>query len=195
MRGMAYRDAPPVQVEVLETFPVGIKKGAGLVGFLFAMAIVCGVAYAVTVFAGAPPGIENITWIFPVGMVVFAAPAIWINRGRRRELRVVRVRDVLKLVVPGAVELTFPLTLSGRTVVLRLNGVPMHYVYLKLIDRTGRALLLEEVRGALYGPVPDWFTAMDATPATAYDVRKLDDVKRLRTSIEAHNARAVLPEA
>jgi hypothetical protein len=190
---MAYRDAARSPVEVVESFGVSTKKGAALTGILLAVALIFGVLFGVTVAAGAPPEIEKIAWTFPVGMLLFAVPTVWLWQTRKRTLQIVRVGDKVQLVVPGFSELTFPLALSGNTAVMRMNGIPIHHVYLKLVDGEGRGLLIEEVRGAIHGGLPEWFDAIDRTTrADAYEVRRIGDAARLRSRVEELNAAALV---
>jgi hypothetical protein len=85
------------------------------------------------------------------------------------------------------VELEFPLRVSGSQVTVHLRGVPMYHVYLKLRDEQGRAVLLQEIRGAIHGPQRDWLDDMDPTPATSFDVNAKGDAVRIRSRVEEIN--------
>jgi hypothetical protein len=186
---MAYREAASPAEETLEVFEVRTAKGATATGVLLGTAIVFGVAYGVSLFAGAPPAIEPYVWTFALVAVASALPALWLWRRRRRQLRLVRAGTTVKLVVPREVEVTFPLALSGTQVTVTMRGVPVHHVYLKLVDARGRAILFEEVRGAIHGALSDWFATIDPAPAAAYEVGHKGQAAILRARVEEVNAK------
>lgn len=188
---MGYRDNASPAEEVIETFSVSTAKGAALLGCLLAGALFCAVAWVVSVFVGTPAELEGREWSFGVGLVVFAAPALWLRQKRKRTLSFVRTGDTVRLVVPGVVELTFPLSLSGSQAALRINGATMHHVHLKLVDSAGRGVFLKEVRGAAYGAQKDWFDTVDRTAAAeSFDIDRRDDASRIRQRVEALNGGA-----
>lgn len=187
---MAYREPAGPKEEVLETLSISTTKGGGTLGFLIAMSLMFLVVLGVSVFAGAPPEIEPWIWTFPVGAVLFAIPAAWLWQKRKRTLQFVRAGEKRKLVVPGMVELTFPLALSGSQMTVHLRGVPMYHVYLKLRDEQGRAIFFQEIRGAIHGAQPGWFEKIDATPsmpAASFDVNAKGDIARIRSRVEEIN--------
>lgn len=184
----AYRQSASPEEEVLETFDISTTKGGNLLGFLGAMSLAFLVALGVSVFIGAPPEIEPWIWTFPVGAALFAVPATWLWRKRKRTLKVVRVGDKKKLVVSGMVELTFPLSVSGTQIVMRMNGVPIYHVYLKLLDAQKQGLFFQEVRGAIHGEVPNWLDGIDrSAAATSFDVSRKNDIVRIRSLVEEIN--------
>jgi hypothetical protein len=120
--------------------------------------------------------------------VVFTVPTVWLWRKRKRKMFVVREGETLKLVVEGEVEITFPLVLSGSQFTESMRGVPIHHVFLKLVGNEGRGVVMQEIRGAIYGPQPDWFTEVDKTaPAVAFDVSSHGQIARMRADVERLN--------
>jgi hypothetical protein len=122
---MVYRDAAATE-ETLETYDIATAKGGEAAGALLGVALIFVVAIAVSLIAGAPPELEPWLWTFPVGAFLFGAPAIWLWQKRKRKLHVVRNGARVRLVVPQAVELVFPLTVSGRQFSMSMRGVPVH---------------------------------------------------------------------
>ncbi len=186
---MPYREAPRPEEEILQTFEVRVAKGADAIGVLVAVSCIFAVAWVVSLVSGAPPAIEPWVWTFPIAAVVIALPAVWLWRRRRRNLHLVRVHDRVRLVVRGEVEVTFPLTASGSQVAMPIKGVPVHHVYMKLVDADGRAIFFQEIRGAAHGPLPGWFTEIDRTPAAAYEVGHVGQIAVLRARVEEINGK------
>jgi hypothetical protein len=177
---------PAPGVETLHELPLNTAKGGGLVGFLLAMAIICGVVLGVSVVRGAPPGVEAWLWTMPVGAAVFGALAFAVNRTRRRTLRIVKQERVRRLVVDGMVELTFPLRVRGDQTTVHMRGVPMHHVYLQLIDVAGRAVSFHEVRGAIHGARRGWpDNGLDPSrPGPELDAKTFADLPNLKAWVE-----------
>jgi len=185
---MAYREGVADQEQSLLTLDVYTSKGGTTVGILLAISIIFLVMLGVSVFAGAPPEIEPYVWTFGVGAGVFAVPGVIVWMKRKRKLHVVRDRRSTRLVVPNETELTFPLTASGSQYTEHMRGVPIYHVYLKLIDVEGRGILFKETRGAIHGPVRDWFATVDQTVrATSYDVSSAGDAARIRDFVADTN--------
>ncbi|MEZ4263197.1 MAG: hypothetical protein R3B36_29180 [Polyangiaceae bacterium] len=186
---MAYRDRPAADEQVLDTFDVAMERGGQTMALLFSGAMVFGVAFAVAVLTDVPPAIAPWVWTFPVGAVVFGAPAVVMWSRRRRKLQIVRLGADVKLRVPGQLELTFPLRVSGTQMTTRIGAGPVHHVYLKLADRHGRAIVLQEIRGAAYGAVDDWLSKTEREPpAESYELSGAGDAVRIRAKVEALNA-------
>jgi hypothetical protein len=102
----------------------------------------------------------------------------------------VRTGDRLRLVVPGEVELSFPIALSGTQLTTSVRGVPVYEAYLKAVDPLGEGIVLHETRGAVHGALTDWFSVIDKTTPTrarGYDVRRAGELPRLRARIEEIN--------
>jgi hypothetical protein len=189
-----YREPASPTPEILASFTVSTLKGGETVGCLGAVVIIFLVTFVVSLVAGAPPEIEPWIWTFPVAAGVFALPTAWIWYGRRRRLEIVRAGDVVRLLVAGGPTLTFPLTVSGNQSAFHVRGVPMHHVYLKLVDGAGHAVLVREIRGAIHGSEDDWLVTIDSnTPAAGYEVGRLGDAARIRKQVESLNREAALP--
>lgn len=185
---MTYRDSAKPAPEVLETWDVSTSKGGEAMGCLGAMVILFLVALGVSVFAGTPRELEGWVWTFPVGAALFAIPTVWLWKTRKRKMHVVRDGEALKLVVDGEVDITFPLTASGSQMTERIRGVPMYHVFLKLVGREGRGVVLHEVRGAIHGEQRDWFDVVDKTaPAVAFDVSGKGQAALIRYRVETLN--------
>jgi hypothetical protein len=171
----AYRDnADPHVDEELHTLDISTAKGGTLVGLLFGVALIGAVCYVTCLFAGPPAGMEGDEWMFAAPTVVIGVIAFLVHRRRARTLRVVRHGEAVRLeVARDGVLLTFPLTLHGTQFKAPVGrGVSMTEVYLQLVDAKGNALMLHQVRGAIYGPYENWFAAdLDKSVRSAlYDV-------------------------
>ena len=157
---------------------------------IFALSLICLVAYVVTIFAGAPPEIEAWKWTMPAGAAAFALPAYLLHRSRRRRLRITRHGDAIKLAVPeAALELDFPLECRGTQFIMRVNRVPMHEVFLQLVDGKRRGVVLHETRGAIHGPERNWFKeTLDRTvPSQQFDVSGAGTLAEVRDWVERLN--------
>ena len=188
MAALTYRDSAKPASEILETYDVSTSKGGEALGCLGAIVILFLVALGVSVFMGTPRELEGWVWTFPVGAVVFALPTVWLWQKRKRKMHVVRDGDTLKLVVDGEVDITFPLTTSGSQMTERIRGVPMYHVYLKLVGREGRGVVLHEIRGAIHGEQTGWFDVIDkSAPAAAFDVSGKGQAALIRHRVETLN--------
>jgi hypothetical protein len=179
-----YRTDPKATSE-LYALSISTSKGGNLVGLLLGVSILFAVAYLVTIFAGAPPGVEGFTWTMPVGAILFAVPAYLVQRKRRRKLSIIKRGEGLRLLVADAgVELEFPLECRGTQFTTRLNNLPIHEVFLQLVDRNRRAITLHTTRGAAHGPQDDWALpaidretvrsdAFDAPASSLAEVRRM----------------------
>ena len=185
---MPYRDATGPTEETLDSFQILTSGGANWTGILAGLSLVAAVAWLTSIITEVPAEIVPWVWTFPTLTFAFAAPALALWHRRKRELRILRIGGRIRLVIPGESELTFPLALSGTQLTMSMRGVPIHEAYLKAVDPNGEGLLLHETRGAAHGALPDWFSALDkASPARAYDVRRVGDLPRLRARIEEIN--------
>jgi hypothetical protein len=177
-----YRENALPAPEVVRTFDVSTKRGGGMVVFLGVIAIFALVAGGVTMFAGAPPGIEP--WMWPmIGVGVAALVGAFVrHRYRRRKLVVTRIGDRhLLAIADESVELEFPLRMSGSQFTEKLNRVPLYHVFLKLSDARGHGLLLHETRGAIYGAQESWFKEVDdKTPSVTFETGKAHMIAEIR---------------
>jgi hypothetical protein len=155
---MMDRDTGTVPEE-LEQLTLWTSRFRTTAGMLVAIGLLC---FAMFVVLLCLPETRN-AWVFAIPAAVFGGLGIRLWARRRRTLRIIRVDGSTKLVVDGEAALTFPLKASGTQFTMRLRGVPMHYVSLRLVDGSGRAVALVEVRSALQGPVAGWYD--DAEPA------------------------------
>jgi hypothetical protein len=187
-RGVPYRDSAKEGLQIVDTYDVLHAKGAFANGVLLAIVIIFLVVFGVSVFGGTPRELEGWVWTFPAGAAIFAVPTIWIWLKRKRTLHLVRDGDTVKLVVNEEVELTFPLVASGAQHTEHMRGVPLYHVSLKLVGREGRGIVLREVRGAVHGPLREWFTKIDEkAPAVAYEVSRRGQAEKLRARVEELN--------
>lgn len=185
---MTYRDSAKPAPKIVESFDIATAQGATATGILLAMVIIFLVAWGVSIFGGTPRELEGWVWTFPVGAALFTVPTVWIWHRRKRKLHVVRDGDDVKLVVDGEVELTFPLTLSGMQYTEHMRGVPIYHVTLKLVGKEDRGIVFRETRGAIHGPLSDWFEEVDkTTPAVAYEVTSGGQVAKIRWRVDGLN--------
>jgi hypothetical protein len=191
----AYRDPATPHEEVLATYAVSTLKGGEAVGCLGGIVIVFLVTFVVSLVAGAPPEVEPWVWTFPVAAFLFGVPAGWLWHRRRRTLTVFRRGGAIHVsVTGGGPTLALPVVLSGSQTTLHMRGVPLHHVYLKLVDPNRRGLLLREVRGAIHGAESNWLGAIDSeSPAEGYEVSSAGDAARIRAQIETLNREATEP--
>lgn len=187
-----YRENALPDPVVVRTFNVSTKRGGGMVVFLGVIAIFALVAGGVTMFAGAPPGIEP--WMWPmIGLgVVTLIGAFVRHRYRRRKLVVTRIGDRhLLTIAEESVELEFPLRMSGSQFTEKLNRLPMYHVFLKLSDARGHGLVLHETRGAIYGAQENWFAEVDdKTPAVTFEIGTAHMIAEIRDVVAELNPHA-----
>lgn len=187
-----YRESAAPAPEIVERFPVVTRRGHALVVLLVVIAVLVGCAAFVTLFMGAPPGVEP--WKWPMTAVTGAAlvGAFIRHRFRRRELTIVRTGDQHHLEIAREhVRLAFPLGISGDQMTTRAGRIPIYEVFLKLVaaDRkTG--IFLTETRGAIHGAQKDWLTGVDRSVACdRFESGRLGVLAELRGVVEHINAK------
>lgn len=188
----AYRDPATPREETIAVYAVSTLEGGEVVGCLGGVVIVFLVAFVVSLVAGAPPEIERWVWTFPVAAFLFGVPTGWLWHRRRRRLTIARQGVAIRVSVSGGgPTLTLPVVLSGSQTTLHMRGVPIHHVYLKLVDQNRQGIFLREVRGAIHGAETDWLNALDSdSPADGYEVASAGDAARIRAQIETLNREA-----
>jgi hypothetical protein len=173
---------------ILETFNVSStmhKQRMVLCGVLSLSFLV---AYAVCWLVFPQGALGSWMPAFLVLAGVFAVPTLWLWNAGRRKMLIVRSGTTTRLIVEGELEITFPLVASGSQWTQRGEGAaPLHRVYLKLIGADGTGVLLEETRGLLDGPQPDWFTTIDPTVCIAYDLAGPGWAKAILNRVERLN--------
>jgi len=178
--------AAETRPETLHVFPISTRRGhAGVIAMLFL------VAAGVTIFMGAPPGIESLKWPMIIVGVLALAGALVLHQRRRRRLVITRSGEQHYLSVEREpVRLWCPLGVSGDQMNTRVDKLWIYDVWLKLVDRDrGCGILLAETRGAACGPERNWLIGIDKTVSCEpFDARKFGELAKLLAVVKGINA-------
>jgi hypothetical protein len=186
---MYRQSVDPNVTEELYALKVRTAKGGGLAGLVGGL-MVCGlVTVAVLWFSGDPTVTEARNYT-AIGSAVLAAVTFWLQGRRVRPLRIVRHGPETKLIAAEA-EIVFPLECHGLVLMLPVGRIRLPHVYLQLVDRNKRAIVLSHVRGTIYGAQPGWDDLpplrRDVTSAQVFEVSGRETLSATRSKVEEIN--------
>jgi hypothetical protein len=188
---MPYREAAAgPEEEILDSFELLTSAGELRTGIFGGLAVFFAVGWVISLVTKLPLGGVPGVFIFSIVMAAFTVVAVVSSQRRKRELRIVRTGDRIRLVVGGDVDLVFPLALSGRQWTTSMRFGSILEASLKAVDPQGGSIVVHETRGAIQNKLHEWFTKLDDAPTgRAYDVRSPDELPRLRARIEEINGK------